>query len=620
MSRAAALRRLLSLAVVLAAVTALASPAFPQQLCPPLPSLSAIPGRLVMDVWLPAATQAPIYLVAPDPVTTYTLFAPVHATLLPPGTVGPEGNTIGDVRIMLFGRAGDRVKAASFTPTPLGQQLPPYVVLAADITPHLPTSIYDDADGNHWYESDTLFCSGHTFMDNGDLFVAGGTELYSVTSADGTVRVNWLYGLEYASRYSSFSTSASGQWSRIDAAFSPGGSGLPRRWYSAVTRLPDSRMLVTSGLDFVVLNIDEPNGHHHFPGTPNRSVEIYNPTTGGWTEVSTHGQTPAAVWNPDYTHVFPLPGAQYGNAVLMFGGAGVPVYLLPDEAPGQGWIEQTTAPRPGNNTQDGRNHGTSSALLPLRVQDGQWGYGNGSVIQAGGSQASSDRSRIDMYEFCAKAWASSSLEMGVTRRHPATVLLPDGKVLVVSGHDDAVPATAQPDGVRRAQYLDLRPPQSFATGLSLGGPTGEARGYHNVALLLPDGRVFVAGGRSRSEIAPPDLEDEKPTFRYLYPPYMLAARPAITAAPATIGYGSSFDVSVAGGSIGEVVLVGLGSMTHAFDMNQRHVQLRLAGPPTATSATVIGPPDRQTAPPGHYMLFVLNQANIPSIARIVRLQ
>jgi Domain of unknown function (DUF1929) len=42
--------------------------------------------------------------------------------------------------------------------------------------------------------------------------------------------------------------------------------------------------------------------------------------------------------------------------------------------------------------------------------------------------------------------------------------------------------------------------------------------------------------------------------------------------------------------------------------------------PTSTNATITGPPDRQTAPPGYYMLFVLNQANVPSIARIVRLE
>jgi hypothetical protein len=57
---------------------------------------------------------------------------------------------------------------------------------------------------------------------------------------------------------------------------------------------------------------------------------------------------------------------------------------------------------------------------------------------------------------------------------------------------------------------------------------------------------------------------------------------------------------------------------HAFDANQRHVQLALTATPTGV--TLIGPPDRQTAPPGHYMLFVLNQSNTPSIARIVRLQ
>ena len=573
----------------------------------------------MVDGWAPSAAQAPIYLVVPDPVTGAALHAPVHATLLPPGTLGPDGVPIADFRIMLFGRAGDRVKAASFRPTPLGQPLPPYVLLTAESIPHLPTVIYDDADGNHWFNSDTLFCSGHSFMANGDLFVAGGTELYSITSPDATTKVDLLYGLEYATRYSSFTSGPTGQWSKVDAAFLPGQSNLPKRWYSAVTRLADSRMLVTSGLDFVTLNITEPSGHHHFPGTPNRSVEVYDPNT-GWRPISTHAQTPAEVWNPDYTHVFPIPKADAGNAVLMFGAAGVPVFLLPDAPEGSRWIPQTTMVRPGAVAGDARNHGASSALLPLRVQDGEWGYGNGSVVHAGGGRGSDDERHIDVYEYCAKSWAPTSVEMGGARRHPATVLLPDGKVLVVSGHDDAQPATAQPELVRHAQYLDLRTPASFATGISAGGPPGEARGYHNVALLLPDGRVFVAGGRSRSEIAPPDLEDEKPTFRYLYPPYMAGPRPAITAAPATIGYGASFEVSFAGGPISEVVLVGLGSMTHAFDANQRHIQLAVVGQPTSTGAVVLGPPDRQTAPAGHYMMFVLNGARVPSVARVVHLQ
>ena len=615
------MRRLAVVALVIGCAAALWALPAAAQSCPPLPSLASIPRTLAVDGWAPAATLPPIYFVVPDQTkpSGAALLAPVHATLLPPGTLGPDGVPVNDFRIMLFGRADDRVKAASFRPTPLGLPMPQYVVLTPETIPHLPTEIFKDADNNQWYESDTLFCSGYSFMANGDLFIAGGTELYSITSPDETVKINLLYGLEYATRYSSFTSGPTGQWSKVDATFLPGQSNFPRRWYSAVTRLADSRMLVTSGLDFVTLNIDEPNGHHHFPGTPNRSVEIYDPST-GWIPVSPHAVTPEAVFNPDYTHVFPVPRPDFGNGVLMFGGAGVPVYLFPDAPEESRWLPQSTMVRPGAVAGDPRNHGTSSALLPLRVQDGEWGYGNGSVVQAGGGRGSDGERHVDVYEFCAKQWAPTSVEMGGPRRHPATVLLPDGKVLIVSGHDDSQPATAQPELVRHAQYLDLKPPAVFATGISTGGPAGEARGYHNVALLLPDGRVFVAGGRSRSEIAPPDLEDEKPTFRYLYPPYMASPRPTITSAPPTINYGASFPVAFVGGPVSEVVLIGLGSMTHAFDANQRYVQLALSGPPTATGATVLEPPDRQTAPPGHYMLFVLNQNRVPSVARVVRLE
>jgi len=59
-------------------------------------------------------------------------------------------------------------------------------------------------------------------------------------------------------------------------------------------------------------------------------------------------------------------------------------------------------------------------------------------------------------------------------------------------------------------------------------------------------------------------------------------------------------------------------MTHAFDMNQRYVQLATIGQ-SAGAVQVSGPPDVQTAAPGYYMLFVLNESRIPSMARFVRL-
>jgi len=58
-------------------------------------------------------------------------------------------------------------------------------------------------------------------------------------------------------------------------------------------------------------------------------------------------------------------------------------------------------------------------------------------------------------------------------------------------------------------------------------------------------------------------------------------------------------------------------MTHAFDMNQRYVQLATPGQ-SASTVQVTGPANVQTAPPGYYMLFVLNESRVPSIARFVR--
>ena len=118
-----------------------------------------------------------------------------------------------------------------------------------------------------------------------------------------------------------------------------------------------------------------------------------------------------------------------------------------------------------------------------------------------------------------------------------------------------------------------------------------------------------------------DTDDgfEKATFRYYYPPYMFKTRPRITAAPATIGYRAGFQVTTAGPQAAEAVLVGLGSMTHSFDMNQRQIQLpvQASGPGYATLG---GPPDARVAPAGHYLLFILDANRVPSVAKIVRLR
>lgn len=557
-------------------------------------------AQQVVDGWAPNAAQAPIELRVNDPINGSIQFRPVHATLLPDG------------RVMLFATVGVHARAAWFVPTPLGAPLPALVQLTPDHVPvdvDPPISYTDPATGNRLHLEETLFCSGHTLTADGGIFAAGGTLLYSLYEASSQTTVNWIYGMPNVTQYSA----ATRTWLRGENMRGTGETGSNLRWYGTVTRLADERMLVSSGFELASVQVRRPGQPvEHHGASQNRSVEVMLPAGGG-TVVSSHAQSPREIWNPDYTHAFQVP---YGpplvpsSTVLMFGDAGVPVYLLADAPPGAGWIALGNQRRPGTVGAQAPNHGTASVLLPMRSANFEWGYANGSVLQAGGGLGSQMERSIDFFELASGTWGQG-IDLGVRRRFPATVLLPDGKVVVVSGYD----ATGSNPLVRNAHYLDLRPPASFATGAAA---SGETRGYHNVALLLPDGRVLIAGGRSRGS-EPGDPEDESPSFRYLLPPYLASgqSRPVITAAPQTIGYGSSFTVEFSGGPVSEVVLMGLGSMTHAFDFNQRYLQLATQGQ-SASTVQVTGPADIQTAPPGHYMLFVLNEQRVPSVAAFVR--
>ena len=108
------------------------------------------------------------------------------------------------------------------------------------------------------------------------------------------------------------------------------------------------------------------------------------------------------------------------------------------------------------------------------------------------------------------------------------------------------------------------------------------------------------------------------------PPYLynsngtLATRPSITSVtPSVIGYGTSFQVQTPdAANIASVAILRDGAVTHAFNMDQRMVGLVFSAGSGVLNVT--GPPDGNTAPPGEYMLFLVNTAGVPSVAKFVQ--
>ena len=137
------------------------------------------------------------------------------------------------------------------------------------------------------------------------------------------------------------------------------------------------------------------------------------------------------------------------------------------------------------------------------------------------------------------------------------------------------------------------------------------REYHSTAVLMPDGRVMMAGGNHPCPCAK--------TAEFYSPGYLFRGpRPVIDSAPVAVGYGQTFGVLTSSApSIDTVVFLRLGSVTHSRNFSQRHVAMSFVGTPQEIHVTA--PTDPDVAPPGYYMLFILDDG-VPSEAAFVLLE
>jgi len=201
--------------------------------------------------------------------------------------------------------------------------------------------------------------------------------------------------------------------------------------------------------------------------------------------------------------------------------------------------------------------------------------------------------------------------MAFPRAYHNLTLLPDGQVLVTGGGDttDAVGL----DGAIGPAELWSPVTKSWTTLAAMQTP----RLYHSIALLLPDGRVLVGGG---GRFNGPAAATDQTSIEIFSPPYLFkGARPVITTAPATTSYGATMMVPTPDAArIESVALVKPGSVTHSFNADQRYVPLSFTA--SGTALTVHAPANANLAPPGYYMLFIVDTNGIPSVAKFVRIQ
>lgn len=144
---------------------------------------------------------------------------------------------------------------------------------------------------------------------------------------------------------------------------------------------------------------------------------------------------------------------------------------------------------------------------------------------------------------------------------------------------------------------------------------GVVRVYHSTTALLPDGRVLSTGSGDGGGVT------TQHSYEIYSPPYLFkGARPTYDLSSTSMHYGQPFTVTTPdAASIRKVTVIRLASSTHASDMSQRLNTLSFDAASDGQSLTVTAPTAGRIAPPGPYMLFILNEQGVPSSAQIITL-
>jgi hypothetical protein len=406
-------------------------------------------------------------------------------------------------------------------------------------------------------------------------------------------------------------------WDPSDNSFLQVPSTLVNIFCSGHSFLPDGRLLVTGG---------------HVPGGPGkRDVTIFDPATGTWTPAGTMADgrwypTNVTLANGDVAILAglnsvgadnPIPEVWSNGNLRRLTNASRKIffypwlYLAPDGTVFHAGPNQSA--RYLRTTGLGSWVGGPLSSLPLRNQGSSVMYDLGKImIVGGGAIPTKTMERINLLG--TKRWVPGA-SMHYPRRQFTATMLADGTVFVVGG--------SSLSGFNNVAGSVLTPERwdPVSNTWSLLAPHVQNRLYHSVAVLLPDARVLVGGGTD--DPSGESVADHQDAEIYS-PPYLFQAdgspapRPTITSAPAQATWGQSISVATPdSASIAKVHLIRLSAITHTFNQDNRFLKLGFSMAQGGVSVQI--PSNANHAPPGWYLLFLVNAAGTPSVASILRI-
>jgi hypothetical protein len=416
-----------------------------------------------------------------------------------------------------------------------------------------------------------LFCCGHAFLPDGRLLAAGGTEQYDP-----------FFGLRQAVTFDPHGgpadpaspTGTAGAWTP-----QPDMSG--GRWYPSLIALPDGRVLAVSGLD----------EHSQL----NVVADAYTDGT-GWAALP-----PSPANWPMYAHLFLLAdgrlyysGGQYGAN----NGVRPSIWDL---------TTNTVAEIKGVPPDAGSRNQAASVLLPPAQDQRVLLIGGGPYDMHDQTGATATTAITDLT--AAEPEVRAAAPMAMRRMHLCATLLPDRTVLVNGGsmmEESGVDATLD------AEIYHPDPAGGPGTW-TMAAASRVPRLYHSVALLMPDGRVVTSGSN-------PARKTEELRIEVYWPPYLFAEdRPVCAPAETEVHYGGALTATVPdAGRIASACLIRPGATTHSTDNEQRLVDLPLVDG-GGDRVTLQLPAAATLAPPGWYLLFVVDTDGVPSEASWVHL-